>query len=312
MKTAIFVLDNISLTIVRALISHRLLCDNVDSSSKEHCILNRVVGIKYITEAIDKNIFEQYIILHSSQDESVSEIEQEKTPKKDVTFLNVENLINLDVVKLISKNCNFGLQATYPESLVQKIIDLTYINKKLRFKYLESNNINNDFFEKNKNLEKSFFAANKKINWLRSNKNRLEKEKQKSKLTGIKLVKQLVVSECRFCHQLAEKKTLLANKLTKNKNIENSLEYILVANSSLFDASWYNEKYPDVFLQGIDPVKHFLLIGWKEGRDPSKYFDTSRYLEDNKDVRESNTNPLLHFLKYGILENRKFDWEKLC
>jgi hypothetical protein len=71
-----------------------------------------------------------------------------------------------------------------------------------------------------------------------------------------------------------------------------------------FDADFYLAKYEDVRKAGVDPVKHYLEHGWKEGRDPSDHFSTEGYLNANPDVRASGQNPLVHFLNNGMKEGR--------
>jgi len=82
-------------------------------------------------------------------------------------------------------------------------------------------------------------------------------------------------------------------------------EYFTIYRSGYFDASYYLLKNPDVRLKDIDPLRHFIEYGWKEGRDPSLYFDTTYYLEANPDVRQAGINPLIHYLKYGYKEGRR-------
>ena len=36
-----------------------------------------------------------------------------------------------------------------------------------------------------------------------------------------------------------------------------------------FDAAWYLQRYPDIAEAGVDPFEHYLLWGWREGRNPS-------------------------------------------
>lgn len=55
---------------------------------------------------------------------------------------------------------------------------------------------------------------------------------------------------------------------------------------------------------GLDPIRHYLDQGWKEGRDPSAGFSTSGYLIANPDVAEAGHNPLLHFVNVGLAEGR--------
>jgi len=92
----------------------------------------------------------------------------------------------------------------------------------------------------------------------------------------------------------------ILNRKYKNK----SLDYILVAKSKYFDASWYLNEYPEVAKAGIDPVEHYLNIGWKEGKNPSPLFDGNDYLERYAGVQKTGRCPLLHFEKYGKKEHR--------
>ncbi len=85
-------------------------------------------------------------------------------------------------------------------------------------------------------------------------------------------------------------------------NIE---DYKIIKFSGYFDLLFYIEKYPDVKIAGIEPLIHFLLFGWKEGRNPSNLFDTKFYLSTYPDVKNSGINPLLHFILHGKKEGRK-------
>ena len=78
----------------------------------------------------------------------------------------------------------------------------------------------------------------------------------------------------------------------------------LLEQSSLFDRDWYLEAYPDVAASGIDPVRHYLDNGWREGRDPGPGFSTTAYLKAHADVAAHGTNPLLHYIEYGHSEGR--------
>jgi len=42
-----------------------------------------------------------------------------------------------------------------------------------------------------------------------------------------------------------------------------------IRNSSLFDADWYLESYPDVKALGMDPLEHFVWLGRRLGRKPN-------------------------------------------
>lgn len=82
-------------------------------------------------------------------------------------------------------------------------------------------------------------------------------------------------------------------------------EALLLARSEFFDRRWYLAHYPDVAAAGVDPVRHYLLHGAQEGRDPGPDFDTRFYLTQYRDVNESGTNPLVHFLRCGNAEGRR-------
>ena len=51
-----------------------------------------------------------------------------------------------------------------------------------------------------------------------------------------------------------------------------------IARSGLFDREWYLKSYPDVVARGIDPVRHYVAYGAREGRNPSPSFSTRGYL----------------------------------
>lgn len=66
-----------------------------------------------------------------------------------------------------------------------------------------------------------------------------------------------------------------------------------------FDVAFYLAENPDVAAVGGDPVRHYLVAGHREGRDPGPAFDTSyyraKYLQGEPDV-----NPLAHYYQVGV------------
>ena len=78
----------------------------------------------------------------------------------------------------------------------------------------------------------------------------------------------------------------------------------LLARSDLFDAAYYLQQYSDVRLAAVDPVRHYLNDGAREGRNPSADFETVWYLLQNPDVAAANVNPLVHYLYHGAREGR--------
>ena len=63
-------------------------------------------------------------------------------------------------------------------------------------------------------------------------------------------------------------------------------EYKIIKDSGLFDEEFYLKTYSDVRTLDIDPIKHYIKHGWKEGRNPSENFDTNIYIEKNSISKE--------------------------
>lgn len=78
----------------------------------------------------------------------------------------------------------------------------------------------------------------------------------------------------------------------------------LIRSSDLFDVDYYLATYPDVAAAKVDPVKHYLGSGTREGRDPSESFSTRAYLRRYPDVQATGWNPLVHYLRLGEAEGR--------
>ena len=72
----------------------------------------------------------------------------------------------------------------------------------------------------------------------------------------------------------------------------------------LFDTGYYLDNNPDIAAAGINPYQHYMLQGWKEGRDPSALFHTAYYLNQNPDIARAGINPLAHFEASGWKEGR--------
>ena len=76
-----------------------------------------------------------------------------------------------------------------------------------------------------------------------------------------------------------------------------------------FDQDYYRGWYPDACHYPYGLARHYLDLGWREGRDPSGQFSTDGYLDANPDVRSSGINPLIHFLEIGLTQGRT-GWQK--
>jgi hypothetical protein len=77
-----------------------------------------------------------------------------------------------------------------------------------------------------------------------------------------------------------------------------------LADSGIFDATWYAATFVEVAHAGLDPAEHFVDIGWKQGRAPNFYFEPGWYLAQYPDVRAAGVDPLTHYLMYGDFEGR--------
>ena len=78
----------------------------------------------------------------------------------------------------------------------------------------------------------------------------------------------------------------------------------IIAASGFFDRVWYLEKYPDIALSKIDPLRHFVVWGNRDKRDPGPYFSTLQYLQYYPDVAKAGMPVLAHYLLYGCNEGR--------
>lgn len=99
---------------------------------------------------------------------------------------------------------------------------------------------------------------------------------------------------------------VLAKLLTNPREAYDYFKYyrICKAEETFFSESFYINTYPDVLHSAFNPLQHFLLYGWKEGRKPSPDFNTKYYLDTYSDIKDAGNNPLIHYIKKGWLEGR--------
>lgn len=90
------------------------------------------------------------------------------------------------------------------------------------------------------------------------------------------------------------------------QNIKIKKEYIIVKYSKFFNKKWYLKTYQDVAKTNLNPVQHFIEIGWKKGYNPSPKFDTNKYLMKYWDIKTAKINPLFHYEVAGKNEGREF------
>ncbi len=79
-----------------------------------------------------------------------------------------------------------------------------------------------------------------------------------------------------------------------------SKEFINRLISQYFDESYYLATYPDIANQDeIGALEHYLLYGWKEGRNPSAAFDGWFYKERYMAGEDTVECPLVHYFREG-------------
>ena len=70
----------------------------------------------------------------------------------------------------------------------------------------------------------------------------------------------------------------------------------------LFDTDWYVARNPDIVHDGLNPLMHWLVAGWRQHRDPSPLFDVHWYLQQRPELVSEGINPLFHYLEKGADE----------
>jgi GT2 family glycosyltransferase len=73
----------------------------------------------------------------------------------------------------------------------------------------------------------------------------------------------------------------------------------LVEDSGLFDGAFYLAKNGDVARAGIPPLRHYLLRGAYEGRDPHPFFISAYYQAQHRHLLHTGENPLIHYIQQG-------------
>jgi hypothetical protein len=73
--------------------------------------------------------------------------------------------------------------------------------------------------------------------------------------------------------------------------------------SGLVDERWYLKKYPDIEDGNVDPLMHFCVHGWREGRKPNFYFDARWFRAKYPHLSTEGSNPLFDFITKGEREN---------
>lgn len=73
----------------------------------------------------------------------------------------------------------------------------------------------------------------------------------------------------------------------------------LVRRSNLFDDTFYLAAYPDVAEAKVDPLEHYCIVGWREGRRPGPGFDVQHFASTWLGRRIGQINPLVAWMLLG-------------
>ncbi len=84
-----------------------------------------------------------------------------------------------------------------------------------------------------------------------------------------------------------------------------SADEVLQVISTAVDGAFYRAINPDLDAAGVDPIRHYMQSGWREGRDPAPWFSTKAYVEAYPEVAKAGWNPLHHYLSKGRREGHE-------
>ncbi|MBP5980592.1 MAG: glycosyltransferase family 2 protein [Halomonas sp.] len=73
----------------------------------------------------------------------------------------------------------------------------------------------------------------------------------------------------------------------------------LIKKSRLVNGKWYLAEHAVWVPKHVDPILHYLVVGWRLGLNPCKRFDSDFYLESHKSQMQDGEVPLLHYLYKG-------------
>ncbi len=98
-----------------------------------------------------------------------------------------------------------------------------------------------------------------------------------------------------------------------DKEKYNTLRQIgFIEKSDMFDATYYFKQNPQLKKSKINPIEHYVKIGWKDGCNPNNHFDNDKYLQAYPELYEKNLSPLFHYIRENpsILKQAKYKKSK--
>lgn len=245
----------------------------------------------YLNNESDKDSF--YAILFNKIHNSVVEVRNrlkltEKENRILINFLETKDNIIIEQGQVVS---DLQYENDQKEKMLEKTSDFLKesLNEIMTLKdkigEIESSkdSIINELQIEKEDKSRRLFALNSELNGIR-------------KSITFKLIKTIsrfvsIVIPSSFIEKL--KSLYILNK-----------QYRVIKKSKLFDVAYYLNTNVDVAKSKHNPIKHYLLYGSSEGRNPSRSFDNDFYLRRYPDVKENGMNPLLHYFLYGRNEGR--------
>lgn len=99
--------------------------------------------------------------------------------------------------------------------------------------------------------------------------------------------------------------------------LKSTIESII--EQGIFDNDFYLNEYPDVKKVNVNPLIHYLKIGAKQHKNPSKTFNTQNYFKNHPEIEKNNINPLIHYVNNNSNNNSSitskeedFDFNLYC
>jgi|GEM_PF-878143 hypothetical protein len=87
------------------------------------------------------------------------------------------------------------------------------------------------------------------------------------------------------------------------KHSNPGLQIDLIRRSGLFDRVWYLEQNADVREHAIDPIRHYVFYGAKEGRTPNPELDLAPYTQKTLTLTGIAQNPLVNYMLSESLDS---------
>ena len=87
-----------------------------------------------------------------------------------------------------------------------------------------------------------------------------------------------------------------------NKHDINVEAYHKIKEMGLFDETYYRDH--EGYSGSIDPLLHYIYVGYEEGKNPCKRFNSNYYLNYYDSAKNSGLNPLVHFVMFGLYEGK--------